>query len=181
MRFRVVGAMLLLAAAKGLNVVVPIIYKFAVDALDGKASAIVVVPIALLVAYGLARVLSLTFGELRDAVFAKVAQRAIRDAGLKTFRYLHKLALAFHLDRQTGGLSRAVERGTKGIQFVLNFALFNVIPTSRRSDHCSTCCASSIRLSVMRSARDVKKTAELTCSRSSWRAASASFPRATRT
>jgi ABC-type multidrug transport system fused ATPase/permease subunit len=129
MRARVVLAILLLVAAKGVNVVSPILFKFAVDALDGKGEAIFVVPIALLAGYGLARVLSIAFGELRDAVFAKVAQRAIREAGLRTFRHLHKLALRFHLDRQTGGLSRAVERGTKGIDFLLNFMLFNVIPT----------------------------------------------------
>jgi len=129
MRARVVIAILLLIAAKGVNVVSPILFKFAVDALDGKGQAILIVPIALLAGYGLARVLAIAFGELRDAVFAKVAQRAIRAAGLRTFRHLHKLALRFHLDRQTGGLSRAVERGTKGIDFLLNFMLFNVIPT----------------------------------------------------
>jgi len=129
MRARVVIAIGLLVAAKGINVVAPILFKFAVDALDGKGAAILVVPIALLAGYGLARVLSIAFGELRDAVFAKVAQRAIREAGLRTFRHLHRLALRFHLDRQTGGLSRAVERGTKGIDFLLNFMLFNVIPT----------------------------------------------------
>jgi len=129
MRARVVIAILLLIASKGVNVVSPILFKFAVDALDGKGQAIFVVPIALLAGYGLARVLAIAFGELRDAVFAKVAQRAIREVGLRTFRHLHKLALRFHLDRQTGGLSRAVERGTKGIDFLLNFMLFSVIPT----------------------------------------------------
>ena len=129
MRSRVVIALVFLAVAKGINVGVPIIYKFAVDAIADNAATIIVVPVGLLVAYGLARVLSLAFGELRDAVFAKVAQRAIRQAGLRTFRHLHALAMRFHLDRQTGGLSRAVERGTKGIDFLLNFMLFNVIPT----------------------------------------------------
>jgi len=129
MRVRVVIALIFLAAAKGITVGVPIIYKFAVDAITESADAIVVVPVFLLVAYGVARVLAQAFGELRDAVFAKVAQRAIREAGLKTFRHLHKLAMRFHLDRQTGGLSRAVERGTKGIDFLLNFMLFNIIPT----------------------------------------------------
>jgi len=129
MRVRVVIAMLFLAAAKGITVGVPIIYKYAVDAISESSATIVVVPVALLVAYGLARVLSQAFGELRDAVFAKVGQRAIRNAGLRTFRHLHQLALKFHLDRQTGGLSRAVERGTKGIDFLLNFMLFNIIPT----------------------------------------------------
>ena len=129
MRARVTIALLFLAAAKGINVGVPVIYKFAVDALSQPNTAIIVVPVGLLLAYGLARVLALAFGELRDAIFAKVAQRAIREAGLKTFQHLHRLALRFHLDRQTGGLSRAVERGTKGIDFLLNFMLFNILPT----------------------------------------------------
>ena len=129
MRLRVVVALVFLTVAKGITVGVPIIYKFAVDAIATPVDAVVIVPVALLIAYGLARVTAQAFGELRDAVFAKVAQRAIREAGLRTFRHLHKLAMRFHLDRQTGGLSRAVERGTKGIDFLLNFMLFNVIPT----------------------------------------------------
>ena len=129
MRTRVIIAVLLLSLAKGINVGVPVLYKMAVDAISDNAASIVIVPVGILVAYGLARVMALAFGEFRDAIFAKVAQRAIREAGLKTFRHLHKLALRFHLDRQTGGLSRAVERGTKGIDFLLNFMLFNVLPT----------------------------------------------------
>jgi len=129
LRMRVVIAMLLLVAAKGANVVVPLFYKGAVDALSGPTDAILVVPIALLVGYGLARVLSQGFGELRDAVFTRVAQRAIRRAGLRTFRHLHRLSMRFHLDRQTGGITRAVERGTKGIEFLLRFMLFNILPT----------------------------------------------------
>jgi ATP-binding cassette subfamily B protein len=121
--------MVLLAAAKGTNVVVPIFYKQAVDSLSGNVSGIVVVPVALLIAYGLARVLAQAFGEFRDAIFSRVAQRAIRLAGLNTFRHLHRLSLRFHLGRKTGGISRAVERGTKGIEFLLRFMLFNVIPT----------------------------------------------------
>ena len=129
LRFRVVVAMALLVAAKAANVVVPMFYKGAVDALGGKVNALVAVPIALLIGYGLARVLSQTFGELRDAVFTRVAQRAIREAGLKTFRHLHRLSLRFHLERKTGGVTRAVERGTKGIEFLLRFMLFNILPT----------------------------------------------------
>ena len=129
LRFRVVLAMVLLTLAKVTNVVVPIFYKYAVDALNGDTAKIVAVPVVLLVAYGLTRVLALTFGELRDAVFAKVAQRAIRLAGLKAFNHLHRLSLRFHMDRKTGGISRAIERGTKGIEFLLTFMLFNVIPT----------------------------------------------------
>tara|TARA_R110000772_G_scaffold232445_3_gene344015 strand:+ start:26682 stop:28550 length:1869 start_codon:yes stop_codon:yes gene_type:complete len=129
LRLRVVLAMIFLAAAKGASVAVPYVYKQAIDALDMKDGAVIVVPVTILIAYGIARVLSQALGELRDAVFAKVAQRAIRQAGLKTFRHLHRLSLRFHLDRKTGGVSRAVERGTKGIEFLLRFMLFNVVPT----------------------------------------------------
>ncbi|MGE5504939.1 MAG: ABCB family ABC transporter ATP-binding protein/permease [Actinomycetota bacterium] len=133
LRVRVVVAMLLLAAAKGINVIVPLFYKHAVDALNAGHGAPVAVPVAvpvgLLLAYGLARVGSTTFAELRDVVFVKVAQRAIRSMGLRVFRHLHRLSLRFHLDRQTGGISRAVERGTKGTEFLLNFMLFNILPT----------------------------------------------------
>ena len=129
LRLRVVAAMVLLTLAKITNVVVPIFYKHAVDALSTDTALILAVPVALLVAYGLARVLAQTFGELRDAVFAKVAQRAIRQAGLKAFQHLHRLSLRFHMDRKTGGVSRAIERGTKGIEFLLTFMLFNILPT----------------------------------------------------
>jgi ATP-binding cassette subfamily B protein len=129
LRVRVVFAMVLLSLAKVTNVAVPIFYKFSVDALSGDTARVLAIPVALLVAYGLTRVLALTFGELRDAVFAKVAQRAIRLAGLRAFKHLHRLSLRFHMDRKTGGVSRAIERGTKGIEFLLTFMLFNVIPT----------------------------------------------------
>lgn len=131
LRVRVVIALLFLAAAKGANVVVPVFLKHAVDALtlENGGETAVVVPLALLIGYGLMRVAAQAFGELRDAVFTRVAQRAIRLAGLRTFRHLHRLSLRFHLDRKTGGISRAVERGTKGIEFLLRFTLFNVLPT----------------------------------------------------
>ena len=129
LRFRVVIAIVLLIGAKAINVTVPLFYKEAVDLLSVDQATLIAVPIALLVGYGIARVLALAFGELRDAVFAKVAQRAIRTVALKTFRHLHNLSLRFHLDRQTGGVSRAIERGTSGIEFLLNFMLFNVLPT----------------------------------------------------
>ena len=128
MKLRVVLALFFLALAKGISAGAPILYKLAIDSISN-GKAIIIVPIGIIIAYGLARTLSLAFGEFRDAIFAKVAQRAIRKAGLKTFQHLHKLAMRFHLERQTGGLSRAVERGTKGIDFLLNFMLFNVIPT----------------------------------------------------
>ncbi len=129
LRVRVVIAMLFLVAAKAANVVVPIFLKLAVDGLGGAANAAVVLPLAVILGYGLARVLAQAFGEIRDAVFTRVAQRAIRLAGLRTFRHLHRLSLRFHLERKTGGVARAVERGTKGIEFLLRFMLFNILPT----------------------------------------------------
>src|SRR5439155_15201960 len=99
-----------LLAAKIINILVPFFYKGAVDALSG--TGIAVVPVALILFYGLARVMALGFNELRDAVFAKVGQRAVRRVALSVFRHLHSLSLRFHLDRRTGGLARAVERGT---------------------------------------------------------------------
>jgi ABC-type transport system involved in Fe-S cluster assembly fused permease/ATPase subunit len=128
LRVRVFLALACLIAAKLVNIVVPLIYKQAVDALGSKDS-VVVVPVALIIAYGLARVGSQAFGELRDMIFAKVEQHAIRMVGLNTFRHLHALSLRFHLERQTGGLSRAIERGIRGVEFLLSFMLFNVVPT----------------------------------------------------
>lgn len=125
---RVIAAMLLLVAAKLANVAVPLALKQIIDALD-KTQAVLVVPIFLIVGYGLLRLFSTLFGELRDAVFAKVTQRAIRRVALQVFEHLHSLSLRFHLDRQTGGVSRDIERGTRGISFLLNFTLFNILPT----------------------------------------------------
>ncbi len=129
LRFRVVLALALLVAAKLTNVTVPVFLREAVDSLSPEDAGLIVLPLALLLAYGAARVGAIAFGELRDAVFARVAQHAIRHAALATFRHLHALSLRFHLDRQTGGLSRAVERGTKGIEFLLSFVLFSIVPT----------------------------------------------------
>ncbi len=129
LRIRVLTAMVFLVASKLINVVVPLFYKQAVDALGSSTGAILAVPVMLLVAYGVTRILAQAFGELRDAVFTRVAQRAVRQAGVKTFAHLHRLSLGFHLGRKTGRISRAVERGTKGIEFLLRFTLFNIIPT----------------------------------------------------
>ena len=130
-RLRVVVAMIFLLLAKGASVVVPVIYGRIVDALAPKGSdvSMVVLPVALVVAYGLTRVASSGFGELRDALFAPVQQRAVRELALRTFRHLHGLSLRFHLDRQTGGLARIIDRGTQGVQSVLRLAVFNVVPT----------------------------------------------------
>src|SRR5689334_19015290 len=128
LRARVVFALVFLIAGKLVNISVPLFYKNAVDALS-PASVAIAVPVGLIIAYGLARVMSQGFNELRNAVFAKVSQRAIRRLALSTFRHIHSLSLRFHLERRTGGLSRAVERGTAGIDFLLSFMLFNVVPT----------------------------------------------------
>ena len=129
LKLRVVAALLCLFAAKAATVYVPLLYKQAVDELGKGAPGTVTVPLGLILAYGTARVLSLLFSELRDAIFARVGQHAIRSVGLQIFRHLHGLALRFHLARQTGGLNRAIERGTKGIQTLLSFLLFNILPT----------------------------------------------------
>jgi ABC-type transport system involved in Fe-S cluster assembly fused permease/ATPase subunit len=126
---RVVVAIVLLGLAKLATVYIPIVYGEVVDILGGKVAPEIALPVALIVAFGLLRVLSIAFAELRDAVFTKVAQRAIRDVALETFRHLHRLALRYHLERQTGGLSHAIERGTKAIDFLLRFMLFNILPT----------------------------------------------------
>ena len=128
LRARVVLAVAFLLAGKLVNIYVPLLYKHAVDALS-QSNAVIVVPIALIVAYGVARVMSQGFNELRNAVFAKVSQRAIRQLALRAFRHVIALSLRYHLERRTGGLSRAIERGTAGIDFLLSFMLFNVVPT----------------------------------------------------
>ncbi len=129
-RTRVVIAVVCLILAKVATVYVPLIYSHAVDALSPKAGALpLVVPAALIVAYGLMRLASAGFAELRDAVFAAVQQRTVRRVALETFQHMHRLSLRFHLDRQTGGVSRAIERGSAGIEQVLRFAVFNIVPT----------------------------------------------------
>jgi len=129
LKTRVIAALLCLFAAKVATVYVPLLYKHAIDELGQGAPGSVTVPLGLILAYGTARVLSLLFSELRDAIFARVGQHAIRAVGLQVFRHLHALALRFHLTRQTGGLNRAIERGTKGIQTLLSFLLFSILPT----------------------------------------------------
>jgi len=133
-RGRVVVAFMLLVGSKIANVYVPLFYRDAVDALSGftpveGATLAAAVPVGLLLSYGGARVLAQMFSELREAVFARVAQRAIRNAALRTFQHLHVLSLRFHMNRQTGGLSRIIERGVKGIEFLLSFMMFNILPT----------------------------------------------------
>jgi ATP-binding cassette, subfamily B, heavy metal transporter len=126
---RVTLALLLLTLAKLANVGIPLTLKGAVDALDPQQQDIIYLPIVLLVAYGLLRLVSSLFSELRDALFAKVINRSVRRIAGNIFEHLHNLSLRFHLQRQTGGISRDIERGTRGISFLLNFMIFNIVPT----------------------------------------------------
>ncbi len=125
---RVFLALGFLLLAKVANVSVPLVLKGIVDALS-EPQQLLILPVALFAAYGLLRLGNSLFGELRDAVFVKVTQRSIRRVALKVFEHLHALSLRFHLDRQTGGMSRDIERGAAGIRFLLNFMLFNILPT----------------------------------------------------
>ncbi|PPR59666.1 MAG: ATM1-type heavy metal exporter [Alphaproteobacteria bacterium MarineAlpha4_Bin2] len=129
-RSRVVFALAALISAKITNVYVPIIYRDVVDKLDGLTSAVIVLPLALLLGYGGARILGAAFEQLREALFARVTYRAMRRAAMNVFHHLHSLSLRFHLERRTGGLSRVIERGVKGIEFVLSFTIFNILPTT---------------------------------------------------
>ncbi|HET7199379.1 MAG TPA: ABC transporter ATP-binding protein/permease [Burkholderiales bacterium] len=126
-RVRVGLALAFLIGAKLANVGVPLILKEVVDSLDARTAALVV-PLALLAAYGILRFSTTLFGELRDIVFVRVAQRAIRRVALAVFRHMHSLSLRFHLERHTGGVSRDIERGTRGISTLLSYMLFSIIP-----------------------------------------------------
>src|SRR5947207_3733945 len=125
---RVVVALAALVAAKVANVGVPVLLKSIVDTLDARTAALAV-PLALLAAYGLLRLSTTLFTELREFLFAKVTQRAVRTIALEVFRHLHALSLRFHLARQTGGLTRDVERGQRGISTLISFTLFSILPT----------------------------------------------------
>jgi len=127
-RSRVVVALLALVAAKVANVGVPVVLKSIVDSLDSR-TAMLAVPLALLAGYGLLRLSTTLFTELREFLFAKVTQRAVRTIALEVFRHLHALSLRFHLARQTGGLTRDVERGQRGITTLISFTLFSILPT----------------------------------------------------
>src|ERR1700754_591238 len=130
-RVRVVIALVFMVLAKVATVYVPIVYGRIVDSLSPKGEpAAFVVPVALILAYGLVRIGAAGFGEIRDALFASVQQRGVRLLALRTFRHLHSVSLRFHLDRQTGGLSRVIDRGILGMQSVLRLAVFNVVPTA---------------------------------------------------
>ncbi|MFK7824578.1 MAG: ABC transporter ATP-binding protein/permease [Oligoflexales bacterium] len=127
-KIRVILALLCLIIAKALSSGLPILYKDMINELNSESSRSSLM-IFLILAYGSVRFAQSAFGELRDFIFAKVAQASKRAIALETFEHLHKLSLNYHLSRQTGGLSRVIERGTSAIQFVLSFMLFNIVPT----------------------------------------------------
>ena len=128
LKLRVVTAMLLIIVAKVVNVGVPVIYKHIIDALTIAPNAVITVPLALIIGYGLLRVLSSTTSEFRDLIFAKVQERALRLVSVGVLEHLHTLSLRFHLERQMGGMSRAIERGTDGIDSLMSYLLFNIAP-----------------------------------------------------
>ena len=128
-KYRVLLALLALVAAKAATLLMPLALKHIVDALDQGQHNLLVVPLAMLLLYGGLRFASVFFGEVRDALFGRVTEHAMRKLGLRVFQHLHSLELAFHLDRQTGGISRDIERGTNGLSFLMRFLMFNIAPT----------------------------------------------------
>lgn len=131
-KWRVAAALLFMVGAKLANVGVPVLLKHLVDALDirpGQAQAVLVVPVALLLAYGLLRFSTTLFTELRDLVFAKATQGASRSIALTTFEHLHALSLRFHLERQTGGMTRDIERGVRSTESLISYSLYSILPT----------------------------------------------------
>lgn len=126
---RVAVAMSLLFLAKLATVALPIALKYIVDALDVTLNPVVVLPLSMLIAYGVLRLASTLLGELRDVIFGRVTERAMHAVALKVFNHLHALDMQFHLDRRTGGMSRDIERGLSGIDFLMRFMLFNIVPT----------------------------------------------------
>lgn len=126
---RVALALVCLVLAKLAGVTLPWVIKYIVDALDSAHAKLIAVPLAMLLLYGLLRFAAIILGEVRDTIFGRVTERAMRRIGLKVFMHLHSLDLDFHLSRRTGGLSRDIERGTSGISFIMRFMLFNILPT----------------------------------------------------
>lgn len=132
LKIRIVLAIVFLLLSKITNLISPPILGSVVDSLTDLTEGVhelTIIPIALIIAYGLSRIATKLFGELRNAIFSKVSQNAIRQLTLNTFAHLHSLSLQFHLNRKTGALSKFIDRGTKGVDFLMNYVLFNVIPT----------------------------------------------------
>jgi ABC-type transport system involved in Fe-S cluster assembly fused permease/ATPase subunit len=131
-KWRVIFALVFMVGAKAANVSVPLLLKQLVDAMNiapGSAQAMLVVPVGLLVAYGLLRFSTSLFTELRELVFAKATEGATRSIALEVFGHLHALSLRFHLERQTGGMTRDIERGTRGVQSLISYSLYSIVPT----------------------------------------------------
>ena len=131
-KWRVIAALGALIGAKMANVGVPLVLKQLIDQLaidPAHPQALLVLPVGALIAYGLLRLSTTVFTELREFLFARVTQRAVRTIALKVFRHLHALSLRFHLNRQTGGMTRDIERGTRGVNSLISYSLFNVLPT----------------------------------------------------
>ena len=128
-KYRVIFALICLVSAKVASVTLPMYLKDIVDQLSLPSSSLLVLPVAALIGYGIARLASSIFGELRDALFARVTQGAIQQVAIELFEHLFALSMRFHLNRQTGGLNRDIERGTKSIGFLLNFMVFHILPT----------------------------------------------------
>jgi len=131
-KWRVSLALVFLVGAKLANVGVPLVLKKLIDGLTikpGDPNALLVLPLGILIAYGALRLSTTLFTELREFVFARVTQRAVRTIALKVFRHLHALSLRFHLNRQTGGVTRDIERGTRGIASLVSYSLFSILPT----------------------------------------------------
>jgi ABC-type transport system involved in Fe-S cluster assembly fused permease/ATPase subunit len=131
-KWRVIAAMAALIGAKLANVGVPVVLKKLIDQLTidpSNPKALLVLPLGALVAYGLLRLSTTVFTELREFLFSRVTQRAVRTIALRVFRHLHALSLRFHLNRQTGGMTRDIERGTRGVSSLISFTLFNILPT----------------------------------------------------
>ena len=127
---RIVLAIVCLVLSKAANVSGPFLLKNIVDTLsEGGANSLILVPVALVIAYGFARFSMIILGEIRDTVFGRVTERAMTEIGLKVFKHVHRLDLDFHLNRRTGGLSRDIERGINGISFLMRFFVFNIAPT----------------------------------------------------
>ena len=128
-RIRIVVALCAMLLAKVANVGVPVVLKEIVDGLANPSTAMLALPVGLILGYGLMRLAATFFNELREVVFARVTQGAVRDISLRVFRHLHSLSMRFHLERQTGGLTRDIERGSRGVGTLVNFTLYSVVPT----------------------------------------------------
>ena len=132
-KWRVIAALAFMVGAKLANVSVPLLLKELVDTMNPKAGvgaeALLIVPLGLLVAYGLLRLSTTLFAELRELIFAKATEGASRSISVQVFRHLHALSLRFHLERQTGGMTRDIERGTRAVHSLISYSLYSIFPT----------------------------------------------------